>query len=323
MSNNLPAEILSSMPANWESLFDVDAMADDLSAGAGGTGFNVLSIRGSKFRIKVGDEEHPILNADGDPVPSLEVVILKANPNVSKIWYDKAYVEGDAESPDCFSTDGERPDPQSTSPQAKQCKVCPKSQWGSRITEGGKKAKACGDSRRVAVWVLTPLPDGVMNEEPVLLRIPAVSLKDLAVYGKAMAAKNAPYNRIVTRIKFDLNVSFPKLTYSAVRPVGDSDLPVVAELINDERTEAILSESEFTADTDAPVEDTASVNTTFEEPAVKEPVKAAPAKKKTAAKKPAVKKVEAVAEVVEEATAEEKSLDDDLDSIISDLEGLE
>ena len=53
------------------------ADADDLSAGVTG-GFAVVSFRGSKWRVKYQGEEHPVLNADGDPIPSLEVVILKA-----------------------------------------------------------------------------------------------------------------------------------------------------------------------------------------------------------------------------------------------------
>jgi len=322
--NDLPVEVTNDMPVGWEDLFSADTMADDLSAGAGSTGFNVLSIRGSKFRIKCGDEEHPILTAEGDPVPSLEVVLLKANPNVSKIYYKKSYAEGDAESPDCYSTDGDQPDAGSLHPQAKSCQTCEHSKWGSRITESGAKGKACADSRRIAVWIQTQLPEGVQQDEPVMLRIPAVSLKDLATYGKVMASKNAPYNRIVTRIKFDINVSFPKLTYSAVRPVPVHELPMVAKLIMDERTEAILSESTEAAEVAEPAKTNGAVNTDFEEevPVVvaPEPVAKKPVAKKAAAKKPAAKKPVAVKPAPEPKNS---ALEDDLDGIIADLEGLD
>ena len=53
------------LSAEIASIFDVGALAGDLSDGASTGGFQTISIRGSKWRVKSGGEEHNILNEDG------------------------------------------------------------------------------------------------------------------------------------------------------------------------------------------------------------------------------------------------------------------
>ena len=89
----------------FDSIFDPASMAKDLSAGVS-SGFGIISIRGSKWRIKKGGEETPILDDKGDPVARLEVVILKAPEAMSKVYYEGKYVEGSTDEPDCSSNDG-------------------------------------------------------------------------------------------------------------------------------------------------------------------------------------------------------------------------
>ena len=70
----------------------------DLSSGVRG-GYSVLSIRGSRWHVKVGDDETTVTNEEGDAVGSLRLVLLKASPNVSKNYYSKNYEEGSSEGP--------------------------------------------------------------------------------------------------------------------------------------------------------------------------------------------------------------------------------
>src|SRR5215218_8761359 len=59
------------------------------------SGFAVVSLRGKVWRIKHRGEEKPLLMPDGrTPRYSLNVIIVKAAPNISKIWYETGYVEG-------------------------------------------------------------------------------------------------------------------------------------------------------------------------------------------------------------------------------------
>lgn len=313
----------SGLPAELASVFDADTLADDLSAGAGGGGFQVISLRGSKWRVKQGGDEYPILNADDEPAPSIEVVMLKANKGVSKIWYAKKYSEGDAESPDCFSINGETPDPASTNKQAATCAACPHNQWGSRITENGKKAKACSDSRRVAVMLMNNVPLEV-NDDPMLLRVPAASLGDLATFGKKMQEKGYPYNAIITRIGFDVDAAYPKLTFKPVRPINAEEAQMVATQFHSDATHRILNEEIAAATTEdtTPEPANTAVSTEFED----EQPEPAPAPKKKASKKKASKKAAEAAPVVEEPTgtpADTTAMDSELDDIIAELEGLD
>lgn len=232
--NNLPAELAE--------YFDPTGMGDDLSAGVAG-GFAILSFRGSKWRIKSAGEETLITGADGEVKPSVELVFLKASPDVSKVYYDHNYVEGSDEPPTCMSVNGITPDADSSTPQAPSCAACPHNQWGSRMTEAGKKAKACQDSRRIAVVPMGDIP----NEQyggAMLLRVPAASLNDLKTYGLGMKNKGFPYNTIITKVGFDPDASYPKLTFRPVRRINQEEAVQIVDHMKAERVETILTQAD-------------------------------------------------------------------------------
>lgn len=225
---------------------DIALDADDLSAGVT-SGFAVMSFRASKWRIKYQGEEHPVLNSDGDPMASLEVILLRANPHITKNFYKTGYSEGAAEAPDCYSLDGLRPDEDSKLKQAKTCASCPQNVFGSRITPSGKKAKACQDNRRLAIVPVNDIDNETFGG-PMLLRVPAASLADLALMGKNLKARGFPYNAVSVRIGFDMDASYPKLTFKPIRPVTDDEAAKIKALLNDEKLTRILAEAvELTA----------------------------------------------------------------------------
>jgi hypothetical protein len=229
MSNIVPFES-AKLPAFLRGA--TPAVAADLTANVG-AGFAVMSIKGKNFTVVKGGEREMLMKPgqdgdDAEPATSIQVVLIKANAGLSKVWYAKGFVEGSEDKPDCFSHDGVAPDSAVESPQAKKCAVCPKNQWGSKTDESGKKLKACSDSRRVAISTT----DAV--DEPLLLRVPPASLKPLAEYGQALAKRGVPYNAVITRIGFDREASTPKLTFKA--------LDFVSEELYAEITEATTSE---------------------------------------------------------------------------------
>lgn len=208
MSNELMT-LGGAVPAHIAAAFGV-TKTDDLTHGVGM--FGVFSIRGSKWRVVKGGVESLVkIPGTDDAAPSVEVVLLKANPNLSKTYYKDAYVEGSDAPPDCFSNDGMKPDAAVEEPQCETCAACPQNVWGSKITPQGSKVKACADIRRVAA-----APVGMISE-PLLLRVPGASLGDLAKYGSDLNGMGVHYSGVVTKLAFDADAAYPKITFKAVR----------------------------------------------------------------------------------------------------------
>jgi hypothetical protein len=204
------------VPAAISTLFA--GSAGDLVGNAGGGGFPVMSIKGKVFHISRGGERTLVTKpGEDDPAASIEVVILRANPNRSKVYYASGYQEGSDSKPTCYSNSGLEPESDAQEPQAKKCATCTHNQWGSRITDNGAKGKACSDSRRLAIATLdTP-------NDPILLRVPAASMKSLEEYGKILAARGVPPQAVVTKIGFDYSVAHPALTFKPIGLIGDAE----------------------------------------------------------------------------------------------------
>lgn len=215
-------------------------LTDDLSQGVGG-GFAVVSFKAGKFRIKHKGNEIPITDDRGDPVGSIETVIIRANGHITKQWYSKPYDDGDSSAPDCFSLDGVVPAPSAPKVQAKSCAMCPKNAFGSAPPRDGKpsKGKACQDNRKLAI---VPLMD-INNETfggPMLFRVPPSALNDLAQFGAAWKARGYPYNALGVRIGMDMDTSYPKPTFKAIRPLTSEEAQQVLALVHSPAVERIL-----------------------------------------------------------------------------------
>lgn len=235
MSNIIPFES-GKVPAYLKSLNAAD-LNSDLTNHAG-TGFPVISIKGKVFAV-VRDGERTTLTkqVDGEeiPAPSIDVVIVKANKQNSKVFYLKGYQDGaENQKPDCFSNDGSKPDASVENPQAKSCAVCPHNQWGSKVGDNGGKGKACSDSVRLAV----AQPD--LINDPYLLRVPPATIKALGEYGKALAKRGVPYTAVVTKIGFDMESPTPKLTFRATGFLSDAAYAQAQEVAAGDVVAAIL-----------------------------------------------------------------------------------
>lgn len=235
MSNIIPFES-GKVPAYLKSL-NVADLNSDLTSHAG-TGFPVISIKGKVFAV-VRDGERTTLTkqVDGEeiPAPSIDVVIVKANKQNSKVFYLKGYQDGaENQKPDCFSNNGTHPDASIENPQAKSCAVCPHNQWGSKVGDNGGKGKACSDSVRLAV----AQPD--LLNDPYLLRVPPATIKALGEYGKALAKRGVPYTAVVTKIGFDMESPTPKLTFRATGFLSDDAYAQAQEVAAGDVVAAIL-----------------------------------------------------------------------------------
>lgn len=234
---------LTTVNASLPAVFQTAQAASDEFTGGVVAGFPVISYRGKVWRVKKSGEEQMYLDKDGEVMPSIEVVMLKANPTLGKIYYKGSYTEGDNSSPTCWSADGVKPDVGVTEKQSDICANCPRNIWGSRITEGGKKARECSDHRRMAVAFRHEIED---NPEPtvLLLRVPPASLNPLKDYiEKMLAPKNVPPFAVFTKIGFDAASSHPQLTFKGTQFLNEEQGVKVMKLRDSDETARILSEA--------------------------------------------------------------------------------
>lgn len=306
MSNMIPFEG-GKLPAFLKTA--ASGGANELMANVGGGGFPVMSIKGKQFALVKNGERKVLMNPnDEDEVAtSINVVILKANPNLSKVWYAKGYTEGSDAKPDCFSNDGVAPDPGVEKPQSKKCATCPKNEWGSKVGDDGKKMKACADSRRLAI----ASPDRI--DDPILLRAPAATLKPLAEYGSELAKRQVPYSAVITKVGFDREAASPKLTFKPIGFLTEDQYAEVQRVLGEEVVTSILGKPG-----EAPVPEGGEPAS---EPKAEKP---APVVQEEEAEEPAPKAEKPKAAKAEKPKAEPKVADDDLeselDSLLSDLD---
>ena len=271
------------LPAHLSHL--AAATADkDLTDGVG-SGFAVLKFKGKVWSVQKGDMRQPILNADGDPQQSIDLVLVKANRNVTKTYYAKGFTEGDNARPVCWSNDGKRPSANVENPVCQSCESCPNNVIGSRVGDDGIKMKACSDNRRIAVLNLSYVDPEGDAPRLQLLRLPYNSMKNLADFGRTLSSQGAPYNAVVAKVGFDMTKAFPLVTFSARHWMSEQEAALVAQLSSDASAlDSILGDVEFTAPAPAGVASTFDADAEAAAPAkaAAKPA-AAPAKPKPAA----------------------------------------
>jgi hypothetical protein len=122
--------------------------------------------------------------------------------------------------------------------------------WGSRTTDEGKKTKACQDVRRLALIFRSELEKVVSGEKPLhevpvmLLRIPPATLNPLKDYAeRVLAPKGASPFMLYTKIGFDTDASYPKLTFKGAQWLDEAEFGAVQELRDSDIVRRILDTS--------------------------------------------------------------------------------
>ena len=197
--------------------------AKALTGGGVSNSVKRISIKGGVFRLVAGGKE--VASIDDR---HLDVIIVKAAPKVSRIFYSSSYDADNITGPDCWSNDGERPDPTAENKQSDTCLNCPKNQAGS----GQGNSRACRYQQRLAV-VLANNPEG----DVLQLTLPATSVfgkedgdkRPLQAYARYLAVQNPPVNpeQIVTEMRFDTKAESPKLYFKPVRWLSEEEYEVV------------------------------------------------------------------------------------------------
>ena len=159
-----------------------------------------ISIKASRFRLIEDGVETPV-------GVNLDVVIVGANPRVSKVFYAQAYDGSENVRPTCLSHDGITPDSSILSPVSPNCATCPHNVLGSKITPSGAKSKLCADQRHLAV---VPAAD---PNKVYALTIAVSAMANLREYFKELQQFGVNPEEVVTELGFDDKVSFPKVTF--------------------------------------------------------------------------------------------------------------
>ena len=260
---------------------------DTTNALAGGEmGARRISIKGGVFREMIGSKEY---RTSDDR--AMGVIIIKAAPSVHRTYFEGTYVEGQASSPICWSSNSQTPAPEvpETQRQAAKCMDCPQNVKGS----GQGETRACRYQQRIAVL----LEGEVEKREVYQVVLPPTSVfgdgeknkLPLQAYARHLRAHGTPIAGVITEMRFDTASPTPKLIFKPVRPITEEELAVVQEMKNSKEAEEAIK---LTVNASAP-KPAAALFDTPAKPAPKakpNPVveeEEAPPPKKIEAKKPA------------------------------------
>jgi|688.fasta_scaffold39284_3 hypothetical protein len=202
---------------------ELSETAKALMGGAGGN-TKRISIKGGVFRLVAGGKEVASIDER-----HLDVIVVKAAPKVSRVFYAGSYdKDAAAGPPDCWSNDGEKPDSVAKNKQSVTCMACKQNVAGS----GQGNSRACRYQQRLAV-VLASAPEG----DVLQLTLPATSVfgkeegdkRPLQAFVRYLAVQNPPINpeQIVTRMKFDTKAESPKLFFQPMRWLTEDEYATV------------------------------------------------------------------------------------------------
>ena len=239
MSNDIIASLKSEL-AQIQGGVDDDTRA---VAGGGGNVSKRISIKGGVFRKMAGGKEVGTIEDR-----HMNVIFVKMSHNASRTYYTGAYKEGEKIAPVCWSSDSKTPDPEVKNPQASACDKCQFSVKGSG--QGGSGA-ACRLSWRTAV-VLPNNPDGDVMQ----LVLPATSCFGKEEGGKypfrpyiqMLANNNISAGRVITKMQFDTKSPVPKLLFSPVGVVPESDIEKIQLQKNSPAAESAIKMTVYQVD---------------------------------------------------------------------------
>jgi hypothetical protein len=232
--------------------------------------FPVVSIEGRIWSVTHRGVETTITASEGTdhngrplpaaPVRALKVIIVGISPTISKAYYAKSFQPGSRNVlPDCFSTNGEVPDITSPMMQSETCALCEKNKFESAISDDGTKGrgKACRDGRKIAV-----VPDGdvrnAMFGGPMMLRLPVMSMPNLAKYCGQLSIAGYDVSQVVTAMSFNPDVRYPEVVFSAVSFIqAQEDYEIACDWMRSDTVRQMLDEAPTFENTSvSPVEPT-------------------------------------------------------------------
>jgi len=199
------------------------------------------------FRKVVGGEEMGKLKGD------LNAIIVGASPKVGRIFYAKQW-SPDAEptAPDCFSNNGQTPDPGAANSQANRCDECKQNIKGS----GMNNSKACRYSRRLAVVLEhdfdTALQGSVyqinLSSKSLFGESPADNTHMFENYTKYLANNGKSLDYTVTQLSFNEDNDNQSLLFTPIRHINQAEYDVTSKASADVSTQKMVTMTPYQAD---------------------------------------------------------------------------
>ena len=236
MSNLVPLPAVGQslqVPAHLAAMQQqLAAFNNAAAAGISGGSHPKISIKAARWRLQDANGNEEVVQQY-----HLDVVVVVANPNASKIWYAGAYDPNAAEpgAPDCFSDNGVGPSSRATSPQSPTCAACPRNVWGSKVTDAGKELKDCGDSKKIGVFLANEL-----HRPTYELKIPAASMKNWKAMVDNLTRQGIGLPMVVVRMTFDDAVSHPQIKFEAIAMINEALLGEVQKRMSDPSTNQLV-----------------------------------------------------------------------------------
>ena len=235
---------------------------DDLMAGVA-VSFPILSIASKQWTVRWKGEERVVTLPpphEDIAAPYVDVVILNTQKDLSRVFYKDPF-GNQRNKPDCWASNGIKPDNEVPHPVNPVCATCPNAAWGSGASAIAPKAQACQQRRRT---VVVPYQNDLTNEAeggPMLLSVPPASLANQRKYGMELkdlelpdGTKDIPYYALVTRLSFEKTdqkgqpIKFPKVKFDFLKTaegypifITDEQADVVDALRNGEAVKSIFN----------------------------------------------------------------------------------
>jgi len=224
------------------------------TAGNLGPSYPLLSIMGKEFTFRLPDgRKSPHVTADGHKLNYIDVILVEASAQLSKAYYEKGFDPSEFTRPDCWSQDSVKPDPSAPNLQNDICATCKQNEFGSRVTPAGKKAKACADHRRMVV--LLPHQVGAQTAQPMAMRIPQSSLKNLKAHAELLDNYGVDMKACITRMQFT-DAAFPQLTFSYVSLLNEDQWDWISALAATSKVQGMLHTPDFENAVQTPMQET-------------------------------------------------------------------
>ena len=167
-----------------------------------------ITLRGRVFRLVDGGKE-----IAKNTESHMDVVIVSGSKSVQKSYYAAEYNAEETSIPDCWSSNGERPDADVENPQASICKDCPQAIKGA----GGPGRAACRYSWRLGVVLRNNVGGDIFQlilPQKSIFGTGDVDHMPFLQYAKYVAGSGYNLNMLATRLTFDTDSDFPKLVFS-------------------------------------------------------------------------------------------------------------
>jgi hypothetical protein len=234
----------TTVPAYLKESPVAKTLATQMEGGLAGRSINRISLRNGKFRFNIKGVEVGVQQGD-----NLDVVIIAANPAVSRIYYAGAYdAQAEGTRPDCYSRNGETPEADSPNRQADKCALCPQNAVNSSRSGQGK---ACAYKKRVIVVDPTNIMGTAFAMDIAAMGLFGEDDKanrkfNLKSYIEALKANGFIIPAVVTRMTFDDEESVPKLLFTPMRALTAEEWahveqravdPVIKEMLDEVQNE--------------------------------------------------------------------------------------